>query len=66
VYWIHVEMVYGFISRPIRRSLSFGEAIAADLAFSAFLLALVMLKNRLVSARKAPPLPATGATPAPI
>jgi uncharacterized membrane protein len=49
VYWIHVEMVYGFISRPFRRSLSFTEAIVADILFSSFLLGLVLLKNRLVS-----------------
>jgi uncharacterized membrane protein len=66
VYWIHVEMVYGFISRPLRKSLSFGEAILVDVLFSAFLLGLVLWKNRLVSVRNTPPLAATGATPASI
>jgi uncharacterized membrane protein len=66
VYWIHVEMVYGFISRPLRRSLSFEAAIAVDLLFSAFLLGLVFLKNRLVSVKKAPPLPVAGPSPASI
>jgi uncharacterized membrane protein len=66
VYWIHVEMVYGFISRPLRRNLSFRGAIVADLLFSAFLLGLVLVKNRLVSVRKAPPLTAAGPTPASI
>ena len=66
VYWIHVEMVYGFVSRPLRRSLSFEGAIFADVLFSGFLLALVVLKNRLMSLRKAPPVAAAGPTPASI
>jgi uncharacterized membrane protein len=49
VYWIHVEMVYGFISRPLRRSLSLDAAVAADVLFSAFLLGLVLLRNRIAS-----------------
>src|SRR5207253_1646093 len=66
VYWIHVEMVYGFISRPLRRNLSFESAIFADLLFSAFILALVLLKNRVGGLRKAHPLPVSGPTPASI
>jgi len=66
VYWIHVEMVYGFISRPLRQSLSLNAAIVADLLFSGFLLALVLLRNRLVSVRRARPLAAAGPTPASI
>jgi uncharacterized membrane protein len=51
VYWIHVEMVYGFFSRPIRRALSMEQALAAYVLFTLFLVALVLLKNRLVEAR---------------
>ena len=51
VYWIHVEMVYGFFSRPIRRSLSLEEALVAYLLFTLFLLALVRLKAWLVERR---------------
>jgi uncharacterized membrane protein len=51
VYWIHVEMVYGFFSRPIRRSLSLEWALAAYVLFTVFLLSLVRLKNRLVEER---------------
>ena len=46
VYWIHVEMVYGFLSRPLRRALSLEAALAAIVVFTLFLLALVRLKNR--------------------
>ena len=51
VYWIHVEMVYGFFSRPIRRSLTLEAALAAYVLFTVFLLALVRLKNRIVEGR---------------
>jgi uncharacterized membrane protein len=51
VYWIHVEMVYGFFSRPIRRSLTVEGALAAYVLFTVFLLGLVRLKNWLVDGR---------------
>ena len=51
VYWIHVEMVYGFFSRPIRRALSLEGAVVAYLLFTVFLLALVRLKSRLIEGR---------------
>lgn len=51
VYWIHVEMVYGFFSRPLRRSLSFEGAVIASALFTLFLLALVHLKGRFVDGR---------------
>ena len=66
VYWIHVEMVYGFLGRPMRLNLSLPAAIAADVAFSAFILGLVLLKNRLMTMRRADALSASGASPASI
>jgi len=66
VYWIHVEMVYGFLGRPLRRNLSFPAAIAADVAFSAFILSLVLLKNRLMTTRRASALRASRPSPASI
>jgi fucose 4-O-acetylase-like acetyltransferase len=66
VYWIHVEMVYGFLSRPLRANLSFPAATAADILFSAFILGLLLLKNRLMTMRKVAALSAAGATPASI
>jgi uncharacterized membrane protein len=51
VYWIHVEMVYGFFSRSIRRSLSLEGAMVAYVLFTVFLLALVLLKNWVVEWR---------------
>ena len=52
VYWVHVEMVYGLPSRPIRQSLSLGEVVVAYTVFTAFLLTLVLIKNRLAGAGK--------------
>jgi uncharacterized membrane protein len=46
VYWIHVEMVYGVVSMPIHRQLSFLQALVAFAAFSVFLFSLVKLKER--------------------
>jgi uncharacterized membrane protein len=51
VYWIHVEMVYGFFSRSIRRALTLEGAVVAYLLFTVFLLALVRLKNWIVERR---------------
>jgi uncharacterized membrane protein len=51
VYWIHVEMVYGFFSRPLRRELTVEQSILAYVLFTLFLLALVRLKNRMTEAR---------------
>jgi uncharacterized membrane protein len=52
VYWIHVEMVYGFFSWPIRRRLSFEQTLLALAAFIVLLYYLVKLKDRVVSARR--------------
>ena len=51
VYWIHVEMVYGFFSRSIRRSLSLEGALVAYALFTIFLLGLVRLKRWMVEGR---------------
>ena len=48
VYWIHVEMVYGFFSRPIRRGLTLEGTVVAYVLFTVFLWGLVRLKNWVV------------------
>jgi uncharacterized membrane protein len=47
VYWIHVEMVYGVVSTPLHRALTFEQAVAAMAAFAVALYGLVRLKQRL-------------------
>lgn len=49
VYWIHVEMVYGFLTWPIHRRLSFEQALVAFLLFTMFLHWLVTVKDRLLA-----------------
>jgi uncharacterized membrane protein len=48
VYWIHVEMVYGVIAKPLERLLPVGASIGGMLALCALLLAIVRWKNRVV------------------
>jgi uncharacterized membrane protein len=52
VYWIHVEMVYGVVSTPIHRQLTFWQALAGYAVFTVFLFALVRLKDRATKYRK--------------
>jgi uncharacterized membrane protein len=47
VYWIHVEMVYGILSSPLHRRLTFEQALVAFAVFSACLYGLVKLKDRV-------------------
>jgi uncharacterized membrane protein len=56
VYWIHVEMVYGALTLPLRHLLPWELSVSAAIALSAVLYALVNWKNRWVTAR---PLPQT-------
>lgn len=46
VYWIHVEIAYGVLSRPIRRALPIEAALLGTAALCAVLYALVVWKNR--------------------
>jgi uncharacterized membrane protein len=49
VYWIHVEMVYGFISTPLHKALTLPQACVAFLLFTAFMFALSMWKTRIAA-----------------
>jgi uncharacterized membrane protein len=51
VYWIHVELVYGFITWPIHRRLTFEQALLAFVLFTVFMYGVVQVKNRVFSAR---------------
>jgi uncharacterized membrane protein len=48
VYWVHVEVVYGFLSEPLHRKLAFWPAIGAFAAFSVLMFGAVVVKNRTV------------------
>jgi uncharacterized membrane protein len=53
IYWIHVEMVYGLISLSLHRALRFGTALGAFVAFSLFMLACSIGKERVSEAWRA-------------
>jgi uncharacterized membrane protein len=46
VYWIHVEMVYGGLSRPLKRALSLEVALVATGVLCAVLYAITRWKDR--------------------
>jgi acyltransferase len=45
-YWIHIEMVYGVIAEPIKRSLPLWQALVGTVLITLLVYALVLLKNR--------------------
>jgi uncharacterized membrane protein len=48
VYWIHVEMVYGVISEPLHKSLTWIQAWIAYALFTLFMLACAIVKDYAV------------------
>ena len=53
IYWIHVEMVYGGISRPLRQRLSMTQSWVALGLFCLFMLLCSVLKDWVVAGWKA-------------
>ena len=52
VYWIHVEMAYGAVSRPLRRALPLEATLAATVALCALIYAIVKWKDRKMAGRQ--------------
>jgi fucose 4-O-acetylase-like acetyltransferase len=48
IYWIHVEMIYGLISRPFHHALSLRQVSVAYVLFTLFMLACSVAKERVV------------------
>jgi uncharacterized membrane protein len=48
VYWIHVELAYGVLSRPIHKSLTLGQAFLAYAVFTVALFGAAKLKDQIV------------------
>ena len=46
VYWVHVEIVYGFLTYPLRHELSIAGALAAYAVFTILMLGVAMLWQR--------------------
>jgi uncharacterized membrane protein len=46
IYWVHVEICYGFGTRPFQKKLSFGQALVAYLLLCLAMYGLSLLKTR--------------------
>jgi uncharacterized membrane protein len=65
IYWIHVEMVYGLISRPVHRALTHEQAWAAYALFVVFIFLCSLAKDRVTDwwkGRAIPPARAVAET----
>lgn len=51
VYWIHVEMAYGGLARPIKRTLPLEVSLVATVALCALLYKIVVWKDRKMAGR---------------
>jgi hypothetical protein len=58
IYWIHVELVYGLISRPWHRGLTLFQAFIAYVIFCVLMLACSIAKERIATRFRRPPAPA--------
>jgi uncharacterized membrane protein len=69
IYWIHVELVYGLISRSWHRGLDIEQAAVAYVAFCGLMLACSIAKERIVRdfvrSRTVSGPPTAGLSPAP-
>ena len=54
VYWIHVEMVYGMMGRPLRRLLPLEASITATAVLCLILYGIVLWRDRLLKGRELP------------
>ncbi len=54
VYWIHVEMAYGVVGRPLRRALPIELSLVATVLLCALLYAIVRWKDRVMKGVELP------------
>ena len=52
VYWIHVEMAYGGLARPLKRALPLEVSLVATVALCALLYKIVQWKDRKMAGRE--------------
>jgi uncharacterized membrane protein len=48
IYWVHVEIVYGYATWPLRLHLRVWQTLVAFALFSLFMYAVLMLRDRLI------------------
>lgn len=61
IYWIHVELVYGLISRPWHRALTLFQAGIAYVIFCVLMVACSIAKERVARRFARPPVPGSDA-----
>ena len=49
IYWIHVELIYGLMVRPLHKSMTLGEAWLGVLVFGLLMLIASLVKDRVVA-----------------
>lgn len=49
IYWIHIELIYGLVVRPLHKSLTFGEAWIGVIVFGLLMLLASVVKDRVVA-----------------
>ena len=49
IYWIHIELIYGLMVRPLHKSLPLGQAWVGVVIFCVLMLLLSLLKDRLLA-----------------
>jgi uncharacterized membrane protein len=54
IYWIHIELIYGLMVRPLHKSMTLGQAWIGILVFSVFMVLLSLLKDWAVARLSAP------------
>jgi uncharacterized membrane protein len=60
VYWIHVELVYGYASWILHELLSLGQVLVGWVLFSGLMLGAVAIRDRLTNKRRRPRIMVTG------
>ena len=53
IYWIHIELIYGLVVRPLHKSLTFGQAWLGILIFGLLMLLASLAKDRVVAGVRA-------------
>lgn len=53
IYWIHIELIYGLVVRPLHKSLTLGQAWFGVAVFAVIMLLASLVKDRAVAAWRA-------------
>lgn len=57
LYWIHIELIYGLVVKPLHKSMTLGQAWIGVAVFALLMLIVSLLKERVVAAWKSRGMP---------